>query len=325
MRRQAFDVLVVGPVVLDHLFASKEASVGYGQTVDVKEVPVTMAGHGANVAVALARLGVKVGLVSAVGRDARGDQILAALAKEGIETGLVSRVSLAETALGVTVLPPPGKKEPLVLRAPGAADLIEISEEVQKMLHTTQWLYAAPLSGAWEPQAKLLLDALGREQTRLVWHPGHLAGAEAGDLFAQLLERTEVLFVNAKEAQALAGEGGGHDALERGFRRRGVNTVVLTQGAEVAHVLTGNLHLAAKPPAGPSAADPRGAGDAFRAAFVAGLMASNDAVTALQWALVNAASVVGSPTTQKGLLSRSVLEARLKNLRLGVEKTSAKG
>ncbi len=326
MRRQAFDILVVGPVALEYLFVSKEATVGYGQTVDVKEVPVTMAGHGANVAVALARLGTKVGLVSAVGRDARGDQILSTLAKEGVETGLVARVSLAGTALGVTVLPPSGKKESLVLRAPGASDLIEISEEVQKMLHTTQWLYLAPLSGAWEPQARLLLDTLARETTRLVWHAAVPTGDGTADLVAQLLERTEVLFVNTEEAQALAGEGGSHDALERGFRRRGVNTVVLTQGAEGAHALTDSLHLSARPPAGPPAVDPRGAGDAFRAAFLAGLIAAGgDVSTALPWGLVNATSVVGSLTTQKGLLSRSVLEARLKNLRLGVEKTSAKG
>lgn len=325
MRRQPFDVLVVGPVARDFLFVTDpKDALAYGHTLDVKEVPVTLAGHGANVAVALARLGVKVGLVAAVGKDPRGDEILEELGREGVDTGLTTRVSLAETGLTVTLLPGRVTASPLLLRAPGANDLVEITEEVQKMLHTTRWVYLASLTGAWEAQLRILLDTLAQEPTKLAWHPGpaQIAGDHA--VLRPLLSRTDLLFVSEADAATLAEIAQGHEAVERSLRRKGVKTVVLTHGAEGAHVATENVHLQARPPA-MKTIDPRGSGDAFRAAFLAGVLHDErDFSTALRWGLSNAASVAGSHTTQRGLLSRGVLVERLKKAALPVEKRAAR-
>ncbi len=323
MRRQAFDVLVVGHVALDHLFVTKEKSVRFGATLDVKEVPVTLAGSGANVAVALARLGVKVCLVGAVGRDPRGDEILKALVAEGVDTGLIARVSLAETGLGVTVLPD-GTQTPLVLRCRGANDLIEVTEEVQKMLHTTQWLYLTKLTGAFSAQVRLLLDTLGHEATHLAWHPGPPAASLDASVVTPLLARCDCLFVNDDDARALAAGAKGHADIERALRGKGAKTVVLTHGNNEAHVLTDDAHLAGTPPTA-VAADPRGAGDAFRAAFLAGMVhGTGDRFLALQWALTNAASVVSSLTTQRGLLTKAVLEERIRAKKIAVERSIVK-
>lgn len=323
MRRQAFDVLVVGHVALDHLFVTKEKGVRFGATLDVKEVPVTLAGSGANVAVALARLGVKVGLVAAVGRDTRGDEILKSLGADGVDTGLVARVSLAETGLGVTVLPD-GTQTPLVLRCRGANDLIEVTEEVQKMLHTTQWLYLTKLTRAFSPQVRLLLDALSHEAARLAWHPGPPVASLDANVVTPLLARCDCLFVNEDDAGALAPGAKGHADIERALRRKGAKTVVLTHGHNDAHVLADDAHLAGKPPTS-TAADPRGAGDAFRAAFLAGMVhGKGDRELALQWALANAASVVSSLTTQRGLLTKTVLEERIRTKKIPLERSIVK-
>lgn len=324
MRRQAFEVIVVGPVARDQLFRTKASAPGFGETIEVKEVPVTLAGSGANVAVALARLGVRVGLVSAVGRDARGDEVLRELAAEGVDTRLVARVSLAQTGLSVTVLRDGGTEAPLVLRYAGANELIEVTEEVRKMLHTTQWLALTAFSAAWEPQVRLLLEALTEESTRLAWHPGAAQAARTTDLAAALLEQTDLLFVNEEEARVLAGGRTGHEEIERALRARGAKIVVMSRGEKDAQVFTDALHLSAKP-ARVVIQDARGAGDAFRAAFLGAVVQTNgDLAAALAWALTNAASVVSSPTTQRGLLARSVLEERLRSQRIAVEKSSVK-
>ena len=325
MRRQAFDVLVVGPVARDQLFVTKAEKLGYGDTLDVNEVPITLAGSGANIAVGLARLGVKVGLVSAVGRDSHGDAVVKELSAEGVDTQLVARVSLAETGLGVTVLHDGAVKAPFVLRYQGANTLIEVTEEVQKTLHTTQWLYVTKCSPAWESQLALLLEALAHEPTRLAWHPGssealQWAPRSGGALFA----RTDILFLNEEEAQSLSGAVSGHDTLERTFAGRGVKTVVMSHGDQEAHLLSGQVHLSAPPPQA-HIRDPRGAGDAFRAGFLAGMVhQAGDLTLSLQWALTNAASVVGSLTTQRGLLARTTLEERLRAQRIVVEKSTIK-
>lgn len=323
MRRQAFDVLVVGHVSLDHLFVTKEKSVRFGAMLDVKEVPVTLAGSGANVAVALARLGVKVGLVGAVGRDPRGDEILKALVAESVDTGLIARVSLAETGLGVTVLPD-GTQTPLVLRCRGANDLIEVTEEVQKMLHTTQWLYLTKLTSAFSAQVRLLLDTLGHEATRLAWHPGPPAASLDAGVVTPLLARCDCLFVNEDDARPLTAGAKSHADIERSLRVKGAKTVVLTHGNNEAHALSDDVHLAGKPPTS-AAADPRGAGDAFRAAFLAGMVhGTGDHALALQWALTNAASVVSSLTTQRGLLTRADLEEKIRTKKITLERSIVK-
>lgn len=322
MRRQAFDILVVGPLLRDHLFLTKDEVLAYGKTVAVKEVPVTLAGSGANVAVALARLGSKVSLVTAVGRDGRGDDALRELSNENVDTSLAARASLVETGLSVTVLADRGERSPFILRAAGATDLLEITEEVLKTLHTTQWLYLSGFHGAWAQQMDSLLETLARESVRLAWHPGPEVPANERDLVASLLKRTDLLFVNEEEGRKLAGSRLTHEGVESGLKHRGASLVVLTRGSGGAHACDARTHVSA---AAPSAAvvDPRGAGDAFRAAFLAGFLHSGeDLATALQWGLTNAASVVSSPTTQRGLLSRAVLEERLRVQRLPVERTA---
>lgn len=321
MRRQAFDILVLGPLLRDHLFVTKGEPLAYGGTIGVKEVPVTLSGSGANVALALARLGSKVSLVTAVGRDARGDDALRELSNENVDTSLAARASLVETGLSVTVLADRGEREPLVLRAAGATDLIEITEEVLKTLHTTQWLYLSGFQGAWAQQVGSLLDTLARESVRLAWHPGPGVALGERDLVTALLQRTEVLFVNEEEGQKLAESQSTHESIEAGLRRRGASVVSLTRGSGGAHVQDARTHVSAAAPSTP-VVDPRGAGDAFRAAFLVGFVSSGgDVAVALEWGLTNAASVVSSYTTQRGLLSRAVLEERLRVQRVSIERS----
>lgn len=322
MRRQSFDVLVVGPTERDLLFVAKSGALAPGSTIEVKEVPVTLAGSGANVAVALARLGLRVGLVTAVGRDARGDEILRELAAEGVDTSLTARTALTDTGLTVTVLRDGGGDPPFVLRSRGSNDLVEVTEEVQKIFHTSHWLYLSALSGPWEHQVSLLLDALTKEPTSLAWHPGPAQISGKTEIMSQLLSRTNMLFVSEGDAEVLAGEGSGHEAVERLLRGRGVRNVVLLKKDGSAHALSERLHVSGQ--LAVPAVDPRGAVDAFCAGFLAGYVHGNsDTALALQWGLTNRASVAGTLTTQRGLLSRQVLEDRLRKTRVTVEKRAA--
>ena len=63
-------------------------------------------------------------------------------------------------------------------------------------------------------------------------------------------------------------------------------------------------------------ADTTGVGDAFGAAFVAGLhFAKGDVATALRWGVTNAASVLTKVGAQHGVLTRAELAAQLRRAR----------
>lgn len=320
MRRQAFDVLVIGPTERNLLFVTREEALARGSVLEVKEVLPTLAGSGANAAIGLARLGLKVGLVSAVGRDPLGDQVVSDLAGEGVETALVTRVSLAATGLVATIVREGGGPL-LTVRSRGANELLEVTEEVQTMLHTTEWLYLTGLSGASETPTRMLLDALASEATRLFWAPGPEQSAGDRGMLGALLERTNVLLATSEEAQGLLGAGGEHEELERGVKSAGAQTVMLLEAEGSVHVVADHLHLTAVIPSAPGA-DVRGVRDALGVGFLAGSTRGGDPTVALQSGVTNAVSVASSLATQRGLLTKAVIEERLRTQPVPIEKST---
>lgn len=75
-------------------------------------------GKGANQAVAVARLGCRVGLIARVGQDARGDTILRQLSAEGVDVGHVRRDHDAPTGVALILVDRSGEKQ--ILTALGA-------------------------------------------------------------------------------------------------------------------------------------------------------------------------------------------------------------
>src|ERR1051325_7600256 len=66
-------------------------------------------GSSANIAVGLARLGLKVGIISAVGDDLLADYLFDFLRGEGVNTRYVSRVQGCNTSLCLTEVWPPDR------------------------------------------------------------------------------------------------------------------------------------------------------------------------------------------------------------------------
>lgn len=131
---------------------------------------------------------------------------------------------------------------------------------------------------------------------------------------ARIYKRSQILLLNRDEA-ALVG-GGKRDDLNDLFDKLhalGPKIVVITDGPKGAFASgpDGRYQM-------PNYPDPKppyertGAGDAFSATFVAALMKGSNIEGALQWAPINAMSVVQQVGAQKGLLSEAQLEHLLK-------------
>src|SRR5207248_2654687 len=84
-------ILVVGSVNSD--FSARGAKLPKpGETAKAGEFAEGLGGKGANQAVAVARLGVRVGLVARVGADDRGRAAVRQLRGEGVDVGRVAEV-----------------------------------------------------------------------------------------------------------------------------------------------------------------------------------------------------------------------------------------
>lgn len=229
-------------------------------------------GCAANVAVALAKLGVASRVAGRVGRDAFGDFVVAALAARGIDVSCIGRSETVGTSK--TVIVPVVGEDRRYIHSPGAnADLTERD------------LGPAALAGVEVVYlgGYLVLPALRPGAVAALFATAHRGGvrtlldvvlpAEAGasaDALLPILPSVDFFVPNYDEARQLTG----HSDPERQaafFREAGAATVIITMGADglLVRTHTSTRHLAAPRV---EVVEGSGAGDAFTAGLIVGIL-----------------------------------------------------
>jgi fructokinase len=244
-----------------------------------------LGGAPANVVVGMARLGARVGLVSAVGRDAHGDALVAALRADSVDTRFVQHLP---NRTGITFVFRDARGEPSFLfYRHDSADLAIRAGHVTPPMGRARWaligtstwmtreLAAASnrfLAVARDGGAHLAVDLNVRE---------HMWPSRASMLTAieRLASRASLVKASAADLRALAGGRAGRrgEAGLRWLARHAPNaTWLVTRGAGVASAIGvhGEVHVPAQ--AGPCI-DATGAGDAFLAGALAALLAARAA------------------------------------------------
>jgi sugar/nucleoside kinase (ribokinase family) len=87
-----------------------------GQTLAfVEQVRTTVAGSAAGTAIDMARLGLKVRSIGAIGEDTRGDFLISTMQKVGVDTSGIVRKPRTETSCSVLTISPNGDRPVLHL------------------------------------------------------------------------------------------------------------------------------------------------------------------------------------------------------------------
>lgn len=239
-------IVVVGDALLDVLAVPTEPMrPGADVPAAVRVVP---GGQGANLAVRLARRGVDVELVCALGDDASGRLLGDALAADGVR---VRPLPAAATGAVVVLVDAVGERTMLSRRAPLADGLGDVPSIKADWLVVSGYLLlepgaagmAAALRG-WAPRRMLVGCAV----------PG--ASVETWQRAASALE-PDVVVLNREEAARVPSLAG--------------DRLVITETGGATAVM-GNARATVVTPAGSPASDTTGAGDAFAAAFLAELL-----------------------------------------------------
>src|SRR5262245_65759877 len=113
------DVLSFGEVIVD-FFPEVRGTL----LRDVERFGRHVGGAPANVAVGLARLGVRAGLMTLVGADEFGAFLVAALEAEGVDTAGVGTHRTARTGITFVAVGPRGERSFLFYRHPSADQLV---------------------------------------------------------------------------------------------------------------------------------------------------------------------------------------------------------
>ncbi|SDP32385.1 ribokinase [Microbacterium testaceum StLB037] len=261
---------VVGAINVD-LTARVQRSPGPGETVADGVLDRGPGGKGANQAVAAARLGADVRLIGAVGDDAEGLGIRDRFASIGVDA---SGVQTADAATGTALIVVDATGENSIVVCAGANAAID-----------------ADALGI-EPGAAVLLqlevsDAVVSAAARAA---GFLAvnAAPARALPADVLERCDLVIVNETEYAQLPEV---HDA----------PLLCVTLGAEGARLSRRGELVASAAGVPTTVRNTVGAGDAFCAALVVGLLRGDDEADALARACAVGSAAVADDASQPAL------------------------
>lgn len=248
---------VVGNATIDESFAVS-ALPHEGESVLAQRTAVGLGGKGANQAVVMARCGVPVTLIAAVGQDARGEDVRRGLDAEPLEARMIVRPG---AATDVSMILADGAGGNVVVTTADCARSVTATDIAPHLGD------AAPgdllvLQGNLTPATTgILMDMAGARGLAVVLNPSPVDLA-----FGPLLGRAATVFLNRPEARTLTGET--DTAALQALHARGVRTVVLTDGAAGA-LLSGPDGVTHVPASDASVVDVTGAGDTFQGAALA--------------------------------------------------------
>lgn len=261
-------------------------------------------GSASNFAVGVARLGLGSGMVGCVGDDRFGREAIEALRNEGVATDGV-RMLKGERTGTVCVLVEGGGGRRMVAyrgansRLPEAvAGLGGHLPEALQMSNVSRKLLKA-----------ILLKVKGNRggKTLVSLDPG----GSSGELALGDLEGVDVLLLNEKECQSIT-----KMHLRQGAEALAakVKTVAVKRGPKGCLLLTGS-RAEEFPAFAVDVVDPTGAGDAFDAGFIAGMVLGRETREAALWGSAAAAMKIAERGAWAGLPSRlrlmEFLEGRL--------------
>ncbi len=308
------DIISLGEAVVD-LFASP-AGVALEEADSFSPEP---GGASANVAVALARLGVDIGFVGLIGDDPFGSLLSKRLKFEGVDTGHLRVHADIPTMIALVALSSPRDQDFIIYR--GAALKLSTADLDLSYLRSAKVLVFGSVSLSGEGR-EAVLDAVRRagDSGVLVAYDANLRPALWPDMGAarqgilEGLQDVAVCKLNAVELELLAGT----DDPAIGSRlllERGVKLCLVTLGSGGAYFNNGRAegHV---PAFDVEAVETTGCGDAFLAGLISGLLETSLQPETLDEAslrrLVRFANGTGALTaTRKGAMAATPKRAEV--------------
>ena len=265
------EVLCAGIVVADAIAAPVDALPEEGRLALVESVELHTGGCALSTASALVKLGVSTALCGCVGDDLFGGVLAREARARGLDTHGLRTAAAELTSASVVLDRSDGERT--FLHNPGASAALTAADvEAALRASGARWLHVGgalvlpALDG--EPLAELLRAAASRGVTTSL-DPVHDATAGWERLHPSLPHLTAIC-PNLTEARGISGEHEPADCADW-LHERGVEKVAIKMGREGAYARDADTdELVA--PFEVSARDETGAGDAFAAGLVCGLL-----------------------------------------------------
>lgn len=310
---QPLDAVVWGRIGYD-LFAAEQNR----PLAEVEHFSRHLGGSSANIAVGLARLGLSVGIISCLGKDALADYLIGFLRSEGVDTRFVGLVEGYNTSLCLTEVSPPDRFPQVFYRERAADQRVSAGEAELEYVRRARMFVTNGTSLASSPSreatgtaakaaraagARVVLDIDYRASS---WPSPDNAGRQA----RKILPWVDVVIGNEDEVLILTGERN-PSAQAKAVLGMGAKLLILKLGAKGVEACTHDQSLREEPsPA--RVVSTIGAGDGFAAGFLFALSQNLPLGTCLRYGNAAAAVVVGRVSCSDAMPTLEELRAALR-------------
>jgi ribokinase len=261
-----FDAVGFGGLNVDKLFKVNKIAKAEEESF-IMDCEEACGGSAANTIVGLARLGCKVGFIGKVADDREGKMLVKDFCIEGVDTKGIMHSKHGRSGAVMGFVDEKGDRALYV--DPGVNDTIEFDEINMEYAFQTRFLHLTSFVGEKSFQTQKKLVEMLPQNVKLSLDPGELY-ARKGTMLEPIIEKTFVLMPNLNELELLtktADYRKGADVL----LKKGVEIVAVKLGGKGCYVTDGrenHLIEAFKV----KVVDTTGAGDAFCAGFLYGLI-----------------------------------------------------
>lgn len=262
-----FDVIGFGALNVDKLFKVNKFAKAE-EEVFVENYKEACGGSAANTSVGVARLGCKAGYIGKVGCDKEGDMLIKDFNDECVNTDGVIRAKEGKSGSVLGFVDKKGARA-LYINS-GVNDTIKLNEVNSRYASQTNFLHLTSFVGEQSFQTqKKLLDVISTS-VKISFDPGALYARKGFSNLEPIIRKAHILMPNAIELELLTGEidyRKGADVIIE----KGVKILAVKLGSEGCYITDGcEQHLIE--PFKVEVVDTTGAGDAFCAGFLYGLV-----------------------------------------------------
>lgn len=300
-----FDVISIGNSSYDIFLSDFDSSnksfiesdkfdkVEVGSKIEFNKLKICPGGGASNTAVSLAKQGFEVGIISRIGQDFFGKRILKNYYKAGVDTKYIQVDKKVKNPTSIIILNENGEKTILIYRGSEK----HISEKLIDFHNiSTKWFYITSLAGNFKILESIYSHALNNN-IKIAFNPGFSEIKNSSVL--KYLNNSDLVFLNLDETKKLFGTDETNSVLHKA-KSVLKDTFIINDGEEGTYLITKDK-IYHSDIISVNVEDLTGAGDAFGAGYLSGLLKSGDKMTALKYGAYNAAQVVQRVGAQSNL------------------------
>jgi len=263
-----FDVVGFGALNVDKLYRVNRIA-GEGEESFILSVKESLGGSAANTIVGLARLGLRTGFIGKVANDPEGKLLLDDFRREGANTDGIVTAREGKSGKVSAFVDKNGERALYV--HPSVNDTLTFEEINLEYVKQTEFLHLTSVDEKPFQAQKELIEELPNVKVSL--DPGEIYARKSLPTLKPIMKRCFVVMPSEGEIKLLTGKGWKEGA--KRLLKEGASIVAVKLGEKGCYVTDGRQSRIV-PPYKTSVVDTTGAGDAFCAGFLYGLIRKKD-------------------------------------------------